>query len=181
MPATPRLRPPNPHSLITDPRSPVSFLVTDCPQSATLADEYLGLLQSHGCSHLVRCCDPNAYDATPLKDAGIVVLDWFFEDGSVPPDSVIISLRDLISTLPPSSTIALHCVSGIGRAPVLVAAALVDQGIDPTDAVDIIRKHRRGALNRKQLAWLVDDDGGFKKLSKKRKKGGVLGKLFGRK
>ena len=40
------------------------------------------------------------------------------------------------------------------RAPVLVAVALVEAGMEPLDAIDYIRKRRRGAINSKQLKYL---------------------------
>jgi protein tyrosine phosphatase type 4A len=39
--------------------------------------------------------------------------------------------------------IAVHCVAGLGRAPVLVCIALVEAGMDPYDAIAHIRKRRR--------------------------------------
>ncbi len=40
------------------------------------------------------------------------------------------------------------------RAPVLVALALIESGMKYEDAVDFIRKRRRGAINSKQLEYL---------------------------
>lgn len=52
-------------------------------------------------------------------------------------------------------TIAVHCVAGLGRAPVLVAIALIEFAkMEPVDAATFIRKHRRGAINNIQLDWL---------------------------
>ncbi|KAI9105616.1 protein-tyrosine phosphatase-like protein [Phlyctochytrium arcticum] len=166
-------------SIISDPRSAVKFLITDCPDPNTLKDEYATLLQGNDCSTVIRLCDPSSYNAEILKEEGITVCDWPFEDGSVPPDTIIEKWRQTLDSLQasnPHPAIAIHCVSGIGRAPILVTCALIDCGIDPIEAVEIVRKQRRGALNKKQLAWLMDKKKGFKK---KKDGGGKMGKLFG--
>ena len=45
-----------------------------------------------------------------------------------------------------------YCV--MHRAPVLVAIALIEYGLDPINAVEHIRKFRRGAINLRQLKYL---------------------------
>ena len=39
-------------------------------------------------------------------------------------------------------------MTGLGRAPVLVAVALIELGMKYEDAVEMIRMKRRGAINR---------------------------------
>ena len=39
----------------------------------------------------------------------------------------------------PGRTVAVHCVAGLGRAPVLVAIALIELGMRYEDAVELIR------------------------------------------
>lgn len=45
-------------------------------------------------------------------------------------------------------------VGWLCRAPVLVAIALIEQGMPPLDAVAYIRERRRGAINNKQLKYI---------------------------
>ncbi|VVC95219.1 unnamed protein product [Leptidea sinapis] len=54
----------------------------------------------------------------------------------------------------PSSAVAVHCVAGLGRAPVMVAIALIELGMKYEEAVETIRDQRRGAINAKQLSYL---------------------------
>ena len=47
-------------------------------------------------------------------------------------------------------------MAGLGRAPMLVAVALMEAGFDAEDAVEHIRKARRGAINTRQFQFLLD-------------------------
>ena len=38
-------------------------------------------------------------------------------------------------------------MAGLGRAPLLCAIALVNRGCEPIQAIELIRKNRKGALN----------------------------------
>jgi protein tyrosine phosphatase type 4A len=87
--------------------------------------------------------------------------EMFYEDGQSPPPEVISRWLDLVSKTFDSAgakdakpCIAVHCVAGLGRAPVLVAIALVEYGLDAGSAVSFIRDRRRGAINAVQLSYL---------------------------
>ncbi|PVD32046.1 hypothetical protein C0Q70_07473 [Pomacea canaliculata] len=113
-------------------------------------------LQKHGVKHVVRVCDPT-YNKEKLEKEGIEVLDWQFDDGSPPPAEVVSNWFNLLKTKfreDPGCCVAVHCVAGLGRAPVLVAIALMEAGMKYEDAVELIRQKRRGAINSKQLAFL---------------------------
>eukprot|EP00842_Homolaphlyctis_polyrhiza_P000309 jgi/Hompol1/1279/HPOL_001156-RA len=166
---------------------PVDMLITDCPSSDAVG-EFADMLHSYGVSHLLRICEASAYNKQPVEAQGIAVHELFFEDGTPPTSQVMDAFRALIdsaslsatATAPASSTkptFAIHCISGIGRAPVLVCVALIDGGMDPMAAIEFVRSKRRGAINKVQLAWLLDTSGkGFKRRATK--KSGSLAGIF---
>ena len=65
--------------------------------------------------------------------------------------------------------IGVHCLAGLGRAPFLVAIALVNNGCSPQNAIDLIRKNRPGAFNLAQAYFILEFEG----------KGGKGGKSSG--
>eukprot|EP00035_Acanthoeca_spectabilis_P020611 m.433810 g.433810 ORF g.433810 m.433810 type:complete len:164 (+) comp17620_c0_seq1:311-802(+) len=132
----------------------LKFLITDRPQASTLP-RFLEKLQKREVTHLVRVCDPS-YDTAIITAAGIEVHDWPYPDGDPPPEEVISSFLELCATAfgDESGCIAVHCVAGLGRAPVMVAIALIENGVSAEDAVISIREVRRGAINSRQLEFL---------------------------
>ncbi|XP_021485035.1 protein tyrosine phosphatase type IVA 2-like isoform X3 [Meriones unguiculatus] len=83
--------------------------------------------------------------------------DLPYDDGAPPPNEVVYNWLELLKSRfqeEPGSCVAVHCVSGLGRAPVLVALALIESGMKNEDAVHFIRQKRRGAFNTKQLLFL---------------------------
>ena len=159
--------------------SNLHFLILDCPTEANL-HHYLKVysfifyfmfkeLTARGVTDVVRVCEPT-YDKNIVAQNGIKVHDWPFKDGGIPPASTLQNFLTLCnerfgswnshspcSDNNKSPVIAVHCVAGLGRAPVLVAVALIESGMTPLDAVEYVRKRRRGAFNTVQLQYLVDN------------------------
>ncbi|OQR78649.1 protein tyrosine phosphatase type IVA 1-like, partial [Tropilaelaps mercedesae] len=132
-----------------------NFLVTHRPTDATLP-LYVEELKRRHVTDVVRVCEPT-YQTELLEKEGIKVHDLQFEDGSPPPARVVEEWLTLIRNRfkeRPDACIAVHCVAGLGRAPVLVALSLVELGMKYGDAVEHIRGRRRGAFNAKQLSYL---------------------------
>lgn len=131
------------------------FLIMDRPTDGTL-DKFIEELKTRGAKDVVRVCEPT-YPTEKLHAEGIRVYDWKFDDGSHPPMDVIDDWLNLLKARfrdDPGCCVAVHCVAGLGRAPVLVALALTECGMKYEDAVELIRNKRRGAINAKQLQWL---------------------------
>uniref|UniRef100_A0A1I8EWL1 Uncharacterized protein n=1 Tax=Wuchereria bancrofti TaxID=6293 RepID=A0A1I8EWL1_WUCBA len=123
----------------------MSFLITDRPSDLTI-NTYIEL-EKHNARAVVRVCEPT-YATTPLIVNGIDVLDWEFDDGSTPPPEQkkisnyiqINALLALCSRIGSSSSTCSYCAYG--------------SWYEIRRAVDLIRRHRRGVLNQKQLNFL---------------------------
>ena len=152
----------------------------DTPRSHNL-HLYIKECKRHNVSDVVRVCEPT-YSGQDLKTAGIELHDLAYDDGTSPPIEIIKIWLELVkdrfanslksgavpiakpvkrqnspngSSNSNTPCIAVHCVAGLGRAPVLVALAMIEFGnVDPIVAVDYIRRSRRGAINEKQLNYL---------------------------
>ncbi|KAI8058803.1 protein-tyrosine phosphatase-like protein [Thamnidium elegans] len=145
-------------SLIEYPSSSIRFLILDCPTESTLS-LYLEEFKNLNVSTVVRCCQPT-YNSQILLQNGINVIDLPFKDGGVvsiyPPPTIVHQWLQVVESKAHKepTTIAVHCVAGLGRAPVLVAIALIELGMAPLDAIEYIRGKRRGAFNKPQISYL---------------------------
>jgi len=131
------------------------FLITDQPQDGTM-ESYIKLLQEHKVSHLV-CATEQLYKTETLSQCGVAVSELAFPDGSPPTKDIVERWLSLVNAAflgDPETCVGVHCVTGLGRAPVLVATALIELGMKYEDAVELIRQKRRGAINTKQLDFL---------------------------
>lgn len=136
------------------------FLIMDAPTPTTVP-AFVKELQRFKVRHLVRVCH-QTYRTDVIEMADIQAHAWPFDDGSAPPPAVLKQWLELIDTSISAATdgqaptIAIHCVAGLGRAPMLVCIALIEFcGYAPLDAIMFIRERRRGAINQTQLDYVT--------------------------
>ena len=144
----------------------LKFVIMDSPSEQN-SSQYVKELQRARVTNLVRACEPH-YNNKSMEDVGIVCNAMEFQDGDPPSDEIIKKWLDLCKETfgelyqssskykEPMSGIAVHCVAGLGRAPVLVAIALIEAGMEPYGAIQYIREKRRGAINEKQIRFLEE-------------------------
>jgi len=157
----------NPPSLVD--YGDMQFLIMDGPSDSNIG-LYIEVLKQNNISKLVRACTPT-YSTDPLLKEGIQVVDLPFADGHAPPSHIISQWLDLVTKVCKSNAsktdkeiVGVHCIGGLGRAPVLVAIALIEGGLSPEKAIGLIRERRKNALNTVHLTFLTH----YKKRSKKR-------------
>lgn len=132
----------------------VKIVIMDAPND-TNSGSYLKILENHKVSNLVRVCE-RTYDIAAFEERGVKVHEIQFPDGDPPEDSVIQRWLEVVDlSLKSKNAVAVQCVAGLGRAPVLAAIALVERaGMDPMDAISLIRGKRKGAINARQVKFL---------------------------
>ena len=153
--------------------SGMKFVVSGIPKKDHLED-YKKLWKKHNVKHVVRVCE-ETYTQSDIDDGGFVLHDLYSKDGDVPDDASIdawISLVEEVYGDPKSrakkvkkdgepaadaieEAIAVHCVAGLGRSPLLVAIALMEYGMGSAmKVVEFVRKNRPNALNAVQINFL---------------------------
>lgn len=131
------------------------FLITHRPSDLTIPS-YITELKKHNVTAVVRVCEPT-YKTAELVSQHIKVYDLLFDDGTSPSRAIIEDWFKILRTIfadQPECCVAVHCIAGLGRAPVMVAMALIELGLKYEEAVELIRNKRRGAINAKQLSFL---------------------------
>ena len=132
----------------------LKFLIMDAPSDSTI-ELYIKNMKQNRVNVLVRAC-ALTYDCNKVTEAGIRYYPLQFEDGNCPPPDIIEKWGRLVKDTfeKHDRCIAVHCVAGLGRAPILIAIALIDAGMQPLDCVAFLRERRKGVLNNKQIQWL---------------------------
>lgn len=90
----------------------------------------------------MRVCEPS-YKIDELRSEGIEVYDLAYSDGTSPSDDIVDEWFKLLKKQfhdSPDACVAVHCIAGLGRAPVMVALALIELGLKYEEAVELIRE-----------------------------------------
>lgn len=115
----------------------VSLLEPDEATDLGLADE-AGLAQDHGMAFL----------HLPVPDHGV-------PESITPVRRMSIEIR---RRLEGGEAVAVHCFAGLGRSPLLIAAVLIDCGMDTMEACDLISAARGHGVPEmsEQSDWLLE-------------------------
>jgi len=135
------------------------FFITKAPNDTNI-DQYITELKRNNVKHIARVCQPT-YNKDLLKQEGITVHDMYFNDGKTPPPEIQMEWHTLVQEVfyhakeGDEPAIAVHCVAGLGRAPVMVAIALIDDGMPNVESIKHIRNQVPGSFNQAQIKFLM--------------------------
>ena len=128
----------------------LTIFISETPNDSTIGS-FINQLNNHGIKHVVRLCG-KTYDPTPILNSDIKFYDWEYPDGSVPTPELVINWNQIVKLNEP---VLVHCLAGLGRAPLLAAIGLIEKKMEQYDAIAFIRQKRPGSFNSKQLDWLA--------------------------
>nr|AIY30229.1 protein tyrosine phosphatase PRL [Entamoeba histolytica] len=146
----------NPASLVE--YNGLKFLIFDSPTDDNV-DNYISELERYNVTDVVRCCHPS-YDKKKLINNKIAIHELVYQDEGCPSSRIISDFMRIVHAIFPNDqnplgiTLGVHCLSGIGRAPTLVAIALIELGMENTEAMKLVRRKRSGAINVLQSRFI---------------------------
>lgn len=147
---------PNTYVHFITTKSGFRYCVIQSPDPNNLQN-YKDLFLLNGVKTLVKLCEETLYDTEYLLHNGINVINLPLKDGTIPSKKVINEWVNIIKQEMKSNSdcIAVHCMSGLGRAPLFVCIGLIlIDHVDPVDSVKEVRKIIRYALNTKQIKFI---------------------------
>jgi protein tyrosine phosphatase type 4A len=132
-----------------------TYIITPSPNPNNIS-YYKDLFSKQGVTTIVRLCE-KIYDANEFAKIDINVIDIPLQDGQVPDDEMIKKWINIIKNeiKNKKNIIAVHCMSGLGRAPLFVGICMIVLNkVENMDAIAHLRKYIPYALNTKQLIFL---------------------------
>lgn len=129
------------------------FIISSAPNDY-MSNWYINNFKSHNVKHIVRVSE-STYDQKKYETNGFIIHDLFFPDGSFPTKPIIKSWDLIVNDAQRTNTcVVIHCIAGLGRAPLMVAISLIKAGMTPIEAIQYIRHQRPHCFNYSQLRWL---------------------------
>lgn len=162
------------YELITIDQQKITVYLSASPKS-THMEEFTQFLITRGITDVFCFCEP-VYDPTYINDYGIRYHEIMFHDKIDPPISAIKIFDQKLDQLLASKNrltglnqnkfssirnrqpcvINIHCRSGLGRAPLIVAYLMISRcDIDREDAIGYVKQFKKGILNNAQLKWIL--------------------------
>lgn len=135
------------------------------PRGGDWLDEELSAWRRAGIDVIVSLLEPEeaadlelSRESTSCEEHGIEFFSLPIVDRGVPAPGADVQLliSELDWRLSSGKNIVVHCRQGIGRAPLLAIALLIERGLRPSDAIALVSVARQATVPEtvEQRAWL---------------------------
>lgn len=132
----------------------INYLLSSCPNDNEI-EQYSTLLKQNNIKYLVNFSDTKY---SLMNFDNIEYRNILIEDGSIPNENQLYQWKKICNDcINENKNIALHCLSGMGRAPSMLCISLIEyEGYNNIDAVELVRKKRKGSINSLQLKYILN-------------------------
>ena len=133
----------------------IKYILSSCPNEKNI-EEYSTFLKNNNVKYLVNFCEKEYQNIN--RNISVKYESLFIEDGKIPELDKLERWKELcMECIKENKNIALHCVSGMGRAPTMLCISLIEyDNYNSLEAIELLREKRKGCLNSKQLHYLLN-------------------------
>ena len=110
---------------------------------------FLDKLKKYNINMIVRLCEPSYH----IECNNIQIHDLPITS-CTPSKDVIRQWNDILDSI--NGNIYIHCESGLGRAPTMIAIALLQKNVEPHNTIQILRKINKKLFNNNQLKFIFN-------------------------
>ena len=134
----------------------INYILSSTPNNSNI-EEYSTFLQSNNVKYLVNV-GGSEYNTHNLEGKDIIYRQIDYKDGGIPDVKIIDQWEDICKdSISESKNIAIHCISGMGRAPTLICFSLICyEKYSPVESVEYVREKRKNSLNSIQLKYILN-------------------------
>ena len=121
--------------------------------------KYSKFLKDNNIHYIVKLCDETNKNTEFIKNLKLInFFELIYKDGYIPDNYIINKWLDIINDACLNNyNVFIHCLSGLGRAPLLVCILLIINTNEKKHLIiEKIRKIRKNALNKVQLNYFMN-------------------------
>jgi protein tyrosine phosphatase type 4A len=110
---------------------------------------FLDKLKKYNINMIVRLCEPSYHiecNSIQIQDLPIT--------SCTPSKEVIRQWNDILDSI--NGNIYVHCESGLGRAPTMIAIALLQKEVEPHNIIQMLRTINKKLFNNIQLKFIFN-------------------------
>jgi len=138
----------------------ITVYLSGSPESHC-GEEFSRYMKDKNITDIFCFCEPT-YNIQIFKQHNINFHNIMFPDGTPPTKDTLKTFNILLNKIfnkNKNVIINMHCASGLGRAPTMLAYLMIKYcDVNNIESILEIRKKIKGSLNNKQLVWIQHGD-----------------------
>lgn len=136
----------------------IEFMICEEPNFFNI-NKLILEFKKHTVNNIITCIESKILEIIKISIPNIKIHNLIFEDGGFPSSEILRKWISILINLKflGKIRIAIMCKSGLGRSPLLICLALIKIfKFDPAESIIFVRKKIRGALNKKQVEYILN-------------------------